>query len=60
MKTVLILDHFDSFTYNLVQYVEERGYRVKVIRTNVNFSAIQNVKFDRLILLIKSFSPKFL
>jgi len=29
-----MIDNYDSFTYNLVQYVEQLGFRVKVIRND--------------------------
>ena len=31
---LLIIDNFDSFTYNLVQYLGERGAEQKVVRNN--------------------------
>jgi len=31
---ILMIDNFDSFTYNLVQYIEEIGTQVKTIRNN--------------------------
>ena len=32
---VLVLDNYDSFTYNLVQYIQEiLGYKVDVIRND--------------------------
>ena len=31
---ILMIDNFDSFTYNLVQYIETLGYRVKVVRND--------------------------
>lgn len=31
---ILLLDHLDSFTYNLYQYVEELGFRCRVERAN--------------------------
>jgi anthranilate synthase component 2 len=31
---ILMIDNFDSFTYNLVQYIEEIGIPVKTIRNN--------------------------
>lgn len=34
---VLVIDHFDSFTFNLVQYLRELGAEVEVVRTNVPF-----------------------
>ena len=32
---ILMIDNFDSFTYNLVQYFGELGAEVKVVRNNV-------------------------
>ena len=31
---ILIIDNYDSFTYNLVHYVEEHNYKVKVFRND--------------------------
>jgi len=31
---ILMIDNYDSFTYNLVQYIEQIGTRVKVIRND--------------------------
>lgn len=31
---ILMIDNFDSFTFNLVQYLEELGTRVAVVRNN--------------------------
>ena len=31
---ILLIDNYDSFTYNLVHYVEEHGYNVKVYRND--------------------------
>jgi len=31
---ILMLDNFDSFTYNLVQYLGELGARIEVVRNN--------------------------
>ncbi|MCZ6696740.1 MAG: anthranilate/aminodeoxychorismate synthase component II, partial [Acidobacteria bacterium] len=31
---ILIIDNYDSFTYNLVQYLEEMGARVEVYRND--------------------------
>ncbi len=32
---ILMIDNYDSFTYNLVQYIEEIGMPVKVVRNDV-------------------------
>ncbi|MCG8588193.1 MAG: aminodeoxychorismate/anthranilate synthase component II [Proteobacteria bacterium] len=33
--TILVIDNYDSFTYNLVQYLGELGARVDVVRNDV-------------------------
>jgi anthranilate synthase component 2 len=32
---ILMIDNYDSFTFNLVQYIEQIGYPVKVVRNDV-------------------------
>ena len=39
---ILIIDNYDSFTYNLVQCIGELGLRVKVLRNNM--VSIQDIK----------------
>ncbi len=35
MKKILLIDNYDSFTYNLVQYIEElTGYPISVVRND--------------------------
>src|ERR1700710_935079 len=34
MKRVLVIDNYDSFTYNLVQYLGELGSEVEVVRND--------------------------
>jgi anthranilate synthase/aminodeoxychorismate synthase-like glutamine amidotransferase len=36
---ILMIDNYDSFTYNLVQYIEELGTPVKVVRNDVMTTA---------------------
>lgn len=36
MKQVLLLDNYDSFTYNLKHYISSLGFEVKVYRNNVS------------------------
>ncbi|OGL69089.1 hypothetical protein A3D60_05060 [Candidatus Uhrbacteria bacterium RIFCSPHIGHO2_02_FULL_47_29] len=38
---LLVIDHYDSFTYNLVQYLSELGAEVEVVRTNIPFEEIR-------------------
>ncbi|HUV49590.1 MAG TPA: aminodeoxychorismate/anthranilate synthase component II [Anaerolineae bacterium] len=40
---ILMIDNYDSFTYNLVQYVEQLGSQVKVIRNDA--AAISDIVF---------------
>ena len=35
MTRVLVLDNYDSFTYNLVQFLGELGAEVEVVRNDV-------------------------
>lgn len=54
---VLLLDNFDSFTYNLFHYCEELGANVEVIRNNE--IEIEDVdKFDKIILSPGPHLPK--
>ena len=34
MKRVLIIDNYDSFTYNLVQFLGELGAEIEVFRND--------------------------
>ena len=45
-----MIDNFDSFTFNLVDYVEQQGCNVKVYRNNVAPEIIDEVKPDLIIL----------
>ncbi len=50
MKRILILDNYDSFTYNLVHYVNEfRGFNVEVAR-NDKIGIEEIFKYDGIIL----------
>lgn len=33
-KKILMIDNYDSFTYNLVHYIEEFGAKVNVVRND--------------------------
>ena len=49
MKPILILDNYDSFTYNLVHYVKELGFKADVYR-NDKISLADVDKYDKIIL----------
>jgi len=48
--TILMLDNFDSFTYNLVDFFRQLGCKVKVYRNTVEPEALVEVEFDLLVL----------
>lgn len=48
---ILMIDNYDSFTYNLVQYLGELGEQVQVYRNDkIDIRGIENVKPARLLL----------
>ena len=48
---VLVLDNYDSFTYNLVQYLGELGATVKVVRNDAEtVDAIAAMKPERIVI----------
>jgi anthranilate synthase component II len=48
---VLVIDNYDSFVYNLVQYIGEFGAEVVVCRNDqVTLKQIQNLKPDRIVI----------
>lgn len=49
MKKIVIIDNYDSFTYNLRQLVEEAGCRVTVLRNDA-FKINKLEEFDKIIL----------
>ena len=49
MKKVIIIDNYDSFTYNLVHYLEELNAAVTVFR-NDEFELNELEKFDKILL----------
>ena len=46
---ILVLDNYDSFTYNIVQIVKDLGYKVDVYR-NDKISVEEVGKYDKIIL----------
>ena len=48
---VLVIDNYDSFTYNLVQYLGELGADVQVMRNDVvSIEDVVNAKADRIVI----------
>jgi len=48
---LLMIDNYDSFTYNLVQYLGELGEDVKVVRNDeIDLPAIAALKPDRIVI----------
>jgi anthranilate synthase/aminodeoxychorismate synthase-like glutamine amidotransferase len=48
---ILIIDNYDSFTYNLARYFEELGHAVKVIKNDSHsIDEIANIDFSHLVL----------
>lgn len=47
---VLVIDNYDSFVYNLVQYVGEMGMDVVVLRNDVGVEELQDIEADRVII----------
>ncbi|MCP8323014.1 MAG: aminodeoxychorismate/anthranilate synthase component II [Candidatus Methylarchaceae archaeon HK02M2] len=48
---ILIIDNYDSFVYNLVQYVGELGCKPLVYRNDqINFKKVKNLKLDGIVI----------
>jgi 4-amino-4-deoxychorismate synthase (2-amino-4-deoxychorismate-forming) component II len=48
---VLLIDNFDSFTYNLYQFLSELGAKVEVIRNNaITIQGIKDRKFTHIVI----------
>jgi anthranilate synthase/aminodeoxychorismate synthase-like glutamine amidotransferase len=48
---ILIIDNYDSFTYNLVHYVEEHNYKVQVFRNDkITLQKIKKLKPKKIII----------
>ena len=48
---ILLIDNYDSFTYNLVHYVEELNYSVKVFRNDkITLSEIKKLNPKKIII----------
>lgn len=48
---ILLIDNYDSFTYNLYQYLCELGQDVEVVRNDkISIDAIENLKPERIVI----------
>jgi anthranilate synthase/aminodeoxychorismate synthase-like glutamine amidotransferase len=47
---ILLIDNFDSFTYNLNDYLLQLGAEVKIVRNNTSLGEIEKEPFDAIIL----------
>lgn len=48
---ILVIDNYDSFTYNLVQYIGETGTEVLVCRNDaVNIADVKKIRPDKIVL----------
>jgi len=47
---ILVLDNFDSFTFNLVDYLHQCGAKCLVIRNNVSLEEIDRLDFKAIVL----------
>jgi anthranilate synthase/aminodeoxychorismate synthase-like glutamine amidotransferase len=59
MTSVLVIDNYDSFTYNLVQYLGELGAEVGVVRNDkASVDELIGLKPDRLVVSPGPCTPK--
>lgn len=49
-KSVLFVDNFDSFTYNLVEYVSEQGTETEILRNTASLEAVRGVDPDAIVI----------
>lgn len=48
---ILVIDNFDSFTYNLVQYIQMLGHQVQVFRNNkISIAQIEKLKPSQIVI----------
>ncbi len=56
---ILMIDNYDSFTYNLVQYLGEMGQALKVVRNDdVTVAAIRRLRPNRIVISPGPGNPK--
>ena len=58
-KKILMIDNYDSFTYNLVHYIEEFGAKVSVVRNDeISINEVKKSKPDIIFISPGPCSPK--
>lgn len=56
---ILMIDNYDSFTYNVVQYLGELGANVKVVRNDmISVNDIQKMKPEKIVISPGPCTPK--
>lgn len=56
---ILVIDNYDSFTYNLVQYLGEMGQEIRVLRNDaVTLDKIEEISPDRIVISPGPCTPK--
>ena len=56
---ILIIDNYDSFTFNLVHYVEENGFKTEVFRNDkISLKKIQDINPKKIIISPGPCTPK--
>ena len=56
---ILVIDNYDSFTYNLVQYLGELGQDIKVYRNDkIDLDTVRKLKPDKIVISPGPKSPK--
>ncbi len=59
MNRIIMIDNFDSFTYNVVQYLGELGGKLKVFRNNeTSIQQIKRMKPDKIVISPGPCTPK--
>lgn len=55
---VLVIDNYDSFTYNLIQYIQELGDKTICFRNDVSLKRLAKVNFDKIVISPGPGKPK--
>ncbi|NIU01376.1 MAG: aminodeoxychorismate/anthranilate synthase component II, partial [Nitrosopumilaceae archaeon] len=47
---ILLIDNFDSFTYNLVNYLNQLSVPCQVVRNNLSIQKLRRLNFNSIVL----------